>query len=698
MNQRMIRPPRLSGLMVLFAALLLGPGAHAAAFLWAVNDAPYRISVRPLDAPTSPEFGVEVRVPDFGLTRDDLSDVILLDLSGKPVPLAKVGRRAGGRIVFLAQKLDQSQYFLYFGGDKTRSSPEWVPKLSLMMETRPAPADLRFDSLQDLQFAWNRTNEAPGIGFVSQIYQAGNPFGPNTHFLSRYTGYLQFPKPKDITFYTLSSDCSFVSINDQLEFGWPGQHSPRATLGNVQEKLVHCPAGLVKVEYFAAKGGIAEGERLEAAMVLGWASGKSHGTIPPSAWMHAGSSQTGPIQCVTKKWLPVPVLNVVSFAGYGTQWLYEISFGINGDSNMHSSPVPCTATWEFDDGASISQTSGRRVLTGQQSHLIKCALNLSGTVINQVIRLDIPDKVQRASINDQNDIQHMISLMADETVSDPASFGSRLAFLVEFGTDQDVAKFVAKAPQKPKDDDFWISAQLSCIRILGQTDPAAARQQLASVGLSLTANQRPAFASQLAGAEMDLLVFCSRDPTAFGRLGQIGFLNPGDKISENLAQLAKVRIGDLYRLLGQYKEATAQYHLAGGGVNAAKTRLLPVKDTAESIAVRDLLDRGYIQNASAHLAQWEMRHPMAKFDSDFLLLRARALIAAGRATEALAELESYQKIQPDSPFQIDAQFYMGRILFEKGKKEEARKLWTSLAKDYPKHPLAAEAKTWAAKP
>ena len=89
---------------------------------------------------------------------------------------------------------------------------------------------------------------------------------------------------------------------------------------------------------------------------------------------------------------------------------------------------------------------------------------------------------------------------------------------------------------------------------------------------------------------------------------------------------------------------------------------------------------------------------MVKFDSDYLLLRARTLLALGRWSEALAELESFQKVQPDSPFQTDAQYYLARILYEKGSKEEARRIWNDFADNYPKHPLAPQAKEWAKKP
>ena len=100
----------------------------------------------------------------------------------------------------------------------------------------------------------------------------------------------------------------------------------------------------------------------------------------------------------------------------------------------------------------------------------------------------------------------------------------------------------------------------------------------------------------------------------------------------------------------------------------------------------------------AKLNEWEMKHPMAKFDSDFLLLRARALMFFGRWNEAMQEVESFQKVQPESPGQIDADFLRGRVLYERGDKPEARKIWNGIVAQYPKHPIATDARIWAAKP
>ena len=675
-------------LMGVFAMGALALGAPAS---WTVADAPYRIGVKFAVAPSQAEAGFEINIPEFGQTRPDLADVVLTNSSGEPQPLAKIGRRPGGRVVLLAQKLDPAvEYFLYFGGDKLRASPEWTPKTSLLMETRPAPPNLDFSSLQSLKLAWAQSQEPPGAGFFSAIYQGGNPFGPNLNFLTHYSGYLRLPKAREITFYTLSSDCSFVAINDQEQFGWPGRHSPSTTPKSLAKKTVQCPEGLVKIDYYAAKGEIPPEERLEAATVLGWQTDTGFEAIPREAWLHPGATQNGSIQSAPDG-KPTPRIkgNVETFAAYAGQWYYEFRFEVGPPPTVANS----TVSWEFEDGASVTGTSGMRLLTGTNSQIVKCSIARDGATLTELCRIDIPDKLQRASINDPNDVRRYLGMIDAEAALKlkPEALRPRLLLLCEFGTDQEVANVAKNWTQENPADGIWLAGRLAAIRTQAQTDPAQAKQEFMNLLQFMDPAAQKLLATEITMMEMDLLAFYLRDTEAFGRFTQIAFINTGN----DLSRIAKIRIGDLHRLMGHFKEAAEQYRSL---TPKNKDQALAAKDTAASIAIRDLLEKGCPKDAQARLLEWEMRRPMTKFDSDYLLLRARTLMAFGRWSEAQTELESFQKVQLDSPLQIDAQFHLARVLYEKGSKDEARKLWNTLASSYPKHPLAPQAKEWANKP
>ncbi len=658
---------------------------------WTVADAPYRLSITLKTAPEVPEAGIEINFQDNGQTRPDLADLLLTDRDGAPQPIAKIGYRPGGRIILLAQKLTpNTQYYLYFGGNAVRNSPDWSPKTSLLMETRSAPKDLKFDSLQNLKTAWAQSPEPPGAGFVGGIFHGGNPYGPNANYLTHYIGYLRLATPSDITFYTLSSDCSFVVINDQIQFGWPGQHSAHAEPDTVSKKTVPGLQGLIKIEYFAAKGQNDSDARLGAATVLGWQKpDKTFEAIPGSVWLHPGAANASTIQTRDNQYLPLPRATVQSFAAYNGQWFYETRFDLSPPQFIRNG----TVSWEFPDGAAVSSTGLTRVLAGNDSQVVRCKWTRDGATLDIPLRVDIPERLQRASINNATDLRRYIDFMdADATAKlKPDAVRLRVAFLADFGTDREIASFAEQLPRENETDALWLTAQTARVRMLGQTDPATAKQAF----WNLVGSLQPATVAQsaflLATTETDLLVYALRDPDAFGRLSQLVFINRAD---QDLVRTIKIRIGDLHRLLGHTKEAIDQYQSLAP---ATKDPGLAVKDAAASMAIRDLLEKGACRDAETKLLQWERRRPMCKYDSDFLLQRARTWILQGRWAEARAELESFQKIQPDSPFQLDARFYLARVLFEQGSKDEARAMWQTFAKDYPRHPLAAEAGKWAKK-
>jgi tetratricopeptide (TPR) repeat protein len=562
------------------------------------------------------------------------------------------------------------------------------------METRRAPAVLKMDSFQDVKNAWDAGTETDGAGFVPLIYHGENPYGAPYNFLTHYSGYLLMPDEKQIVFYTLSSDASFVLVNDQLEFGWPGQHSPAILPKDVHAKAVQCPAGLVKIDYYAAKGAQEfEDRRDTSAMVLGWkGNDDTYSAIPATAWLHPGNTNVGAIVQSNDQPLPLPKVEFASYIGYGDQWLYETTLSLNLKSSQFDG---WTDTWEFEDGASVSGSQARRVLVGEKPQFVKLKLTHGDTTLTELARVDFTTRgVTRALVRNADDVQRYVKLMAADTPSQlkPDSLAARLKFLLEWGTDQQVAGLSDAWPQGEVLNDreaglVWVRARLIALRTHAGTNPKKALEDLNA--LAPQVQQR--FPWITAPLEIDLHVFYLRDADSLGRIGQIAFQYP----ASDLAKTAKIRAGDLYRMLGRYKEAVAQYQTLG---IKADDRSLPAQDRALSIAIRDLLENGYRNEAQDKLGEWERKHPMAKFDSDFLLLRARTLMLFGRWHEALVELESFEKVQPDSPFEIDAEFYRARVLYETGNKEEARKIWTAIAKNYPRHELAPQAVEWRAKP
>lgn len=204
-------------------ATLAAPAPAPSAGAWAVKDAPYRAVFRLAAAPTNPDTGILIELPEFGQTRPDLGDVLLTDSAGAPQPLAAVYSRAGSKALLLARTMKAGEsYFVYCGGGKSRGGQTWSPKTSLFLETRPVDANQHCESWGEMESLWHRTPEKCGGAFIEKIFQGENLFGQDSGFMTHYTGYINPPAGNNIELFTASADASFVLVNDHFEFGWPG--------------------------------------------------------------------------------------------------------------------------------------------------------------------------------------------------------------------------------------------------------------------------------------------------------------------------------------------------------------------------------------------------------------------------------------------------------------------------------------------
>jgi len=676
-----IRPVFVAGL-----AFFMGLSALAQSADWVIKGAPFRARIRLQEPPKYPDAGVAIELPDFGGSRADLADAVLVDSEGAPQPLAAIWRGAGQQAILLAKTLSAGKdYAVYFGGQTAHQPRTWTPKTSLLLETRRLPAKPKIGSWQELEESWRTAPAVDGVGFVSTIYTAGNAFGANADFASHYSGWLVTPEGGNILFYTLSSDASFVLVNDKLALDWPGIHSPAADLKTVRSKEVPCSPGLTKIDYYQAKIGGGE-----SAAVLGWQRNGKFEAVPPDAWVHPGSIKI--LRLEDARGWPVPLISVGfhSYLGYGGSWFFDVECAAPADL-----PPEWMAEWHFEDGAVFAGTKCQRVLVGATPQLVTMTLRRGNDVTTGMNRVVFPDNPTEASVRNPGDLAWYLGLLDKETPSklSQPTLDAVLPLLIDFADSERIAKFAAAWLRKnhPPSDPLWLPAQMACLHTLEQNNPRKALEEMRR----LDPAARKKYAQVFPLYELDVLVFLLRDASAEDLARRIGFEDP----ESETAALAKIRIGDLYRLTGRIKPAVDQYQSVQKAIaDETGGRKLPAQDRAYSITVEDLLERGLRSEAAEKLREWELRHPMAKFGSDFLLLRARMLNAFGRWVEALVELDSFKKVQPDSPYEIDADFHRAEALSALGKTDEAQKIWKDISTRYPHHELAAPSKARLAKP
>lgn len=677
----------MSGIRSALTVLLLtGLPLWAAPVRWASPDSPYRAVVKVSSLPEVPDAGIEITLPEFGATLPALTDVLLTDANGELQFLAPVWRGEGQQAMLLARDLRKDQeYYVYFGSNRIQSGRPWQPRASLWMEVRRLPDGVGdFDNWTKLETAWRAATEVDGAAWVRSIYHGVNPFGGNQRFLTHYSGYLRTEKLAELNLYTVSSDASFVLVDGKYEFGWPGEHGPRLNSKTAPTKAIKPGAPFTRIDYYHAKTAASP-----PAMVLGWRQGEKLDAIPDDAWLHPGQAKLVRLEQAQGGPVPMPELQAISYMGYAGQWLYEVRASL-----AENLPDGWSVRWAFTDGSTSTKREYTHVVIDGKPQTVAIKLQRGRDEVTGKRRIAFPEQIPAASVKDNEDLQRYIDAMNRENLAELpiAVLRGYLRFLLAVNKEQFMGILADAWLKKVTDpgDALWLPAQLARLRGIAQTDPRKALTELRNI----PAGPRAQHAAALDLLELDLLVFYLNDPDAVSRAMQISTRDP----KSETARLALVRAGDSLRLRGRYQEAITQYRQAQRSVaEDSAGRKLPAQDRAFSITINDLLERGDFPEADQKLTAWESQHPLAKLDSDFLVLRARALMAFGRWREARAELESFAKLQPDNPFQIDADFYRARTLYEMGEKDEARKIWVEIAKKYPQHPLAAASDRWASK-
>ena len=648
---------------------------------WAVGGALYRALIRQRTAPSDPDAGTEINVPALGIeVGSKRGGYSLTDEVGNPVPIAKIWEAEGQHVLLLAGALQPGKdYYLYIGGP---GGGEWLPKTSLLLETRTlAPGHSAFTSSAAMEEAW-RGAATEGAKFVGEIFSGGNPFGEQSNFLSHYVGYLR-PQSGGAELYTSSSDASFVLVDGRPFLDWPGDHSANATLKTLHAKKLPPTTAPIRIDYYQSKN--AEGD---PAMCLGWIKDGKGATVPADAWLQPGTSEIVRCEEVKGRAVPAAEIDLKSYLGFGGSLLFEVRCRLL-PTDLKGAPVE----WRFDDGGVFTGAECTRILSGVpavQRMTVRVGTEKDG--LQSVRRIGFAG--QNPPQTDENAKGHRryVGLLGEQDPArlSAAMLSAALPLLIDSGTDEQIAPWATAwlKTNPPVSDPRWLPAELARLRALAQNDPQAALVALRNEGAA-----RQLYARPLDLFEIDLSLYYLRNAAAGTRIQQLGF-GLGDSRE---GRLAAIRLGDFYRLSGDVRQAVARYQ-AVQPADPSNGRRLPAEDQANSLTVKDLIDNRDRQDADAKLTEWELAHPMAKFTTDYLLLRSRVLTLYGRWREALAELDAFAVTHPDSPYQIDVDFYRARALNELGKKDEARKIWADIVKTYPRSELAASAKESLSKP
>jgi tetratricopeptide (TPR) repeat protein len=682
----MYRPARraLWGTILWLSACISTPNRVCAQGSWLYPDAPFRCTFEAGPAAQFPEAGWLVALPDMGLGVPGAVDTILVDPAGKPVPIQRVFRGELQDVLLLAKDLQPKQrYVLYFGGNRARNAPSWNPRPSLYMEMRAIPLTAQLRTAQDTEALWNRATVVYGGAFVDNIVGVENPFGQGGGFIARYTGMLN-PKAGKYEVLAAAMDAGYVWFNKKLEFPLPNAPAVPTKVSEWKGKDINFGLQGMMVDFLHGwrsgddSNPVARLMRLDrsgARLVAKMFDGKD--------WTHPGTTQWVKFEHEKMGELPILKIENRDYVGWSDEFYFDSRFAFRSPP-----PDDLKVVWEFKDGARYELPAAERVLVDTAPVAGTVSLTRGNQTLKLAFNVVLGSEIKQASINKRKDVQRYLSKMLGENLRSLPQYNVQLflKFAREFGTEDESAK-IADAWLSLKPDvanPLFEHALLSHLHVSAQKDPQAALAEMSKLDPKIAQK----FLKDLALFELDTRVFLLRDDSALKLATQMAGTFSKDAA---MLQTVRTRLGDLFRLQGKVKEAEEAYLATQKNVkDESAGRKYAAQDRANSVSVINLLENGYKVEAMEKLREWEREHPMAKLESDFLLLSSRVLMEKGRWMEALQEIDSYKLLNPDSPLQIPADYYRAHALKGLGRRTEAVQIWSNLATQYPRHPLAAE--------
>ena len=624
---------------------------------------------------------VAFRFCDGGHAQPDGEDVIVVDADGNILPSRVLFSKRGGDtwVAYQGSKAKGQVAVYYGGGGSGGSGGRWQPQLSLMLTTVPLP-NAALATYKPIAAA-AESGRVYGVGFVPNIWQTPNPYGPQDNFASAFVGHLNIDKPGKYHVFTCSDEASFVLIDGKEVCSWPGRHKVGGGKGE-HGGDVELTKGQHKIEYYHAE---VDGEQF---MALGWTTPGSdkYEVVPQSAFVHTPIATAGALErrgggpLAACEWQQVD------------QLLHEDNQYTRFRFNSQCKGVPPKAKveWDYGDGVKIDR-DGYHVYVGDGP--FGCQVRITdetGKLLNQyqtIVRIEPPMK--NLTILDTAQVREYVdAVMKYDFSKVPPEAMSALWELAETQEDADfirpfteayVARFGHSGGAWPVADRLAAAYSLK--------EPQKAVELYAKLASAAPSKLDAARARM---EQIELILHKLKDPKrALAVATGIRDLHSGLE-----ARVAAVKVGDVYRDEGDLEKAEDAYRaVQKASLEHMDRREVAVREGGYMESVSSHIDHGHLRAAREMLVQWEADYPTGKLSGDLILMTAKYFEALGDHQRALDELTTLTKINPLTPFLPEVELRMARAYAKLGNAAKARELRDKVIREYPNSRAAKDAQS-----
>lgn len=659
--------------------------------MWWDGRWPYRMLLRfsrQQDQPESPGGQVWVHL------RKDADnggkDLRVVGPDGNPVGFGVMHAAPEGRYLIAFRTQPQpGTYAVYYGSPNASPVNPDPPQLGLVYETRPMPANADASSWAAAQATLRRAGPASGADYWRQVFDAFNPFGPQSQYIAVYRGYLRSPKAGHYRFATVSDYSSFLLIDDQLVTEWVGRHNVHQGRRGEHAGTAYLDRGTHKFLYVHfARGG---GARSEAA----WMPPEQDNwqVIPPHAFAGLRQAEVYESERYGQPICADFTAEPRSYCEAGDARMVAVQFASRSTTTRNT--LINTYRWDFGDGQTSDEPRPEHVFLYPADHTVTLTItNTAGdrTSCAKTVRaspiwddLDFrPPKLERfwRQVKGYNfGVLPTPSLLAawrfakhmeeDEKAFEAALVldGRRTLLKREqvYELAMDIARHYQELQPNPDRAEGYFALAL-------QSVPESDKRRLFEVRFALADH-----------------CFLQRADAARARQEFEKLRADFPRADSKKLRLALIRIGDTYRKEGKAEEALERYRQAEGDPDYVpdKPKALILGSALQQ--VESHLREGEPDRALERLEELLWLFPTMRMEGQPSRLRVQAYLVKGEFRKARDEAEVFIATSKEPNHLPALRLLAAEACYELGMMEQAAAHYRAILDDFPEAPEVREA-------
>lgn len=671
-----------AGVVLVAAALGATAASARGQAAWWNRNWPYRRAVTvPAHKPTrlpGDDIAV-VTMPTCGLIRADGSDVRVATVGRAELParVLMVGPGDSVKVAFAIRGV-AGRCYVYFGSPKPEPPKEPLDiRRGVLMETW-AYGGGGIRSLPQVRQVFAKAKRLLGRDFRDRLFVGHNPFGPQSSIASRFTAWLICPADGEYQFACSSQDASFLLVDDQVVVDNGGHHPPQQDVrmrGSLALKK-----GLHKLTFYHVN---ATGDPVAVA-----------------AWQPPGEPRIWPIS--PKELAPVVAAEPGPMEHYGTSTGIDFLPRYGGETFLRDSYYqrwsfealtvgqvarPADLQWDFGDGQHAASPKAEHVyfLPGEYTVALTAKSYRGQLTCRNRIFVSRPWDQVATNRLESVAAHARIAGEYDFAALTPEANGHAVLLLERAG---------ATAALRRAGQAFLARSEAPAA-LVGLVVPILAEglppQERLSAYLKAGGMTRstPVRAAMVEAAGRTCLQELNDTEQAMKLFQQV-VRQFGPTTTAQAIRRAKIGIGDVWRLRGDYEEAKRAYATAGYGAAVNVARLEIIKGDYARHA-EDYLRKDRFADAREYLEQWQGDIPLDKLEGYWSLLVARMHLRQKQYAAAALEARTLVKVNPRSNYAAELLLLAADACRRLGKDSEAKAALRQIVEKYPESPLAAEA-------